>query len=107
MTQSQSMTGPSEMKLNCHFICCSHKTLWIILLIKANTPTFTLSFICADCPFYIVIEASGSDPTHDGEKLHNFLEEAMTSLLVTDGTVATEESKIKVRLYSLKKKKKV
>lgn len=69
-----------------------------MLLIKANTPTLTLSFICADCPFYIVIEASGSDSTHDGEKLHNFLEVAMTSLLVTDGTVATEESKIKVRV---------
>lgn len=26
----------------------------------------------------------------------------MTSLLVTDGTVATEESKIKVRLYSVR-----
>lgn len=29
-------------------------------------------------------------------KLHNFLEEAMTSSLVSDGTVATEEAKIKV-----------
>jgi len=50
----------------------------------------------ADCSFYVVIETSGSDPTHDGEKLHNFLEEAMNSSLVTDGTVATEDSKIKV-----------
>lgn len=50
----------------------------------------------ADCPFYVVIETSGSDPTHDGEKLNNFFEEAMTLSLVTDGTVATEESKIKV-----------
>lgn len=50
----------------------------------------------ADCLFYIVIETSGSDPTHDGEKLHNFLDAAMTSSLVTDGTVATEDSKIKV-----------
>ncbi|XP_034714303.1 D-2-hydroxyglutarate dehydrogenase, mitochondrial [Etheostoma cragini] len=49
----------------------------------------------SDCPFYVVIETSGSDPTHDGEKLHNFLAEAMTSSLVTDGTVATEDSKIK------------
>lgn len=56
----------------------------------------TSSLHLADCPFYVVIETSGSDPTHDGEKLHNFLEEAMTSSLVTDGTVATEDSKIKV-----------
>lgn len=53
---------------------------------------------CADCPFYIVIETSGSDSGHDSQKLHNFLEEAMTSLLVADGTVATEDSKIKVSL---------
>ncbi|XP_036927423.1 D-2-hydroxyglutarate dehydrogenase, mitochondrial isoform X1 [Acanthopagrus latus] len=57
----------------------------------------------SDCPFYIVIETSGSDPTHDGEKLHNFLEEAMTSSLVTDGTVATEESKIKA-LWSMRER---
>ncbi|XP_071353849.1 D-2-hydroxyglutarate dehydrogenase, mitochondrial [Trachinotus anak] len=57
----------------------------------------------SECPFYVVIETSGSDPTHDGEKLHNFLEEAMTSSLVTDGTVATEESKIKT-LWSMRER---
>uniref|UniRef100_A0A7N5ZRW0 D-2-hydroxyglutarate dehydrogenase, mitochondrial n=1 Tax=Anabas testudineus TaxID=64144 RepID=A0A7N5ZRW0_ANATE len=57
----------------------------------------------SDCPFYVVIETSGSDQTHDGEKLHNFLEEAMSSLLVTDGTVATEESKIKA-LWSMRER---
>lgn len=63
----------------------------------ASTSTSQLGpHMFADCPFYVVIETSGSDPNHDGEKLHNFLEEAMTSSLVTDGTVATEESKIKV-----------
>ncbi|XP_068436497.1 D-2-hydroxyglutarate dehydrogenase, mitochondrial isoform X2 [Clinocottus analis] len=55
------------------------------------------------CPFYVVIETSGSDPTHDGEKLHNFLEEAMNSSLVTDGTVATEDSKIKA-LWSFRER---
>uniref|UniRef100_I3IY65 D-2-hydroxyglutarate dehydrogenase, mitochondrial n=1 Tax=Oreochromis niloticus TaxID=8128 RepID=I3IY65_ORENI len=57
----------------------------------------------SDCPFYIVIETSGSDPTHDAQKLHNFLEEAMTSSLVSDGTVATEEAKIKA-LWSLRER---
>ncbi|XP_032402845.1 D-2-hydroxyglutarate dehydrogenase, mitochondrial isoform X2 [Xiphophorus hellerii] len=57
----------------------------------------------SDCPFYIVIETSGSDSDHDSQKLHNFLEEAMTSLLVTDGTVATEESKIKM-LWSMRER---
>ncbi|XP_028994188.1 D-2-hydroxyglutarate dehydrogenase, mitochondrial isoform X2 [Betta splendens] len=46
---------------------------------------------------------SGSDPRHDGEKLHNFLEEAMTSSLVNDGTVATEESKAKT-LWSMRER---
>ncbi|XP_028250745.1 D-2-hydroxyglutarate dehydrogenase, mitochondrial isoform X2 [Parambassis ranga] len=57
----------------------------------------------SDCPFYIVIETSGSDPKHDAEKLHNFLEEAMASSLVSDGTVATEESKIKA-LWSMRER---
>ncbi|KAM3870845.1 D-2-hydroxyglutarate dehydrogenase, mitochondrial [Diretmus argenteus] len=56
-----------------------------------------------DCPFYIVIETSGSNPVHDEEKLHNFLEEAMTSSLVTDGTVATEDTKIKA-LWSMRER---
>lgn len=44
------------------------------------------------------METSGSDPTHDEEKLHSFLEAAVMSSLVTEGTVATEDSKIKVLL---------
>lgn len=62
-----------------------------------------LSNPISDCKFYIVIETSGSNPQHDGEKLHNFLEEAMTSSLVTDGTVATEDSKIKA-LWSMRER---
>ncbi|XP_029350434.1 D-2-hydroxyglutarate dehydrogenase, mitochondrial isoform X1 [Echeneis naucrates] len=56
-----------------------------------------------ECPFYVVIETSGSDPTHDQQKLHNFLEEAMASSLVSDGTVATEDSKIKT-LWSMRER---
>ncbi|XP_068607809.1 D-2-hydroxyglutarate dehydrogenase, mitochondrial [Brachionichthys hirsutus] len=57
----------------------------------------------ADCPFYVVMETSGSNQTHDGEKLHSFLEEALASSLVTDGTVATEESKMKA-LWSMRER---
>ncbi|CAL8284211.1 unnamed protein product [Lota lota] len=56
-----------------------------------------------DCPFYIVIETSGSNSAHDEEKLHSFLEEAMTSSLVTDGTVATEDAKVKA-LWSMRER---
>lgn len=62
-----------------------------------------LNFLCfefcspsfSDSPFYVLIETSGSNSTHDEEKLNNFLEQAMASGLVTDGTVATDDKKIK------------
>ncbi|XP_010166217.1 D-2-hydroxyglutarate dehydrogenase, mitochondrial-like, partial [Antrostomus carolinensis] len=57
----------------------------------------------SDSPFYVLIETSGSNSTHDEEKLNNFLEQAMTSGLVTDGTVATDDKKIKM-LWSLRER---
>uniref|UniRef100_A0AAY5EH93 D-2-hydroxyglutarate dehydrogenase, mitochondrial n=1 Tax=Electrophorus electricus TaxID=8005 RepID=A0AAY5EH93_ELEEL len=57
----------------------------------------------SESPFYIVIETAGSNSAHDEEKLHNFLDKVMTSSLVTDGTVATEEAKIKA-LWSLRER---
>ncbi|XP_068020044.1 D-2-hydroxyglutarate dehydrogenase, mitochondrial [Melanerpes formicivorus] len=54
-------------------------------------------------PFYVLIETSGSNSTHDEEKLNNFLEKTMASGLVTDGTVATDEKKIKT-LWSLRER---
>lgn len=54
-------------------------------------------------PFYILTETSGSNVVHDEEKLSDFLQEAMNSDLVTDGTVATEETKIKA-LWSLRER---
>ncbi|XP_058700489.1 D-2-hydroxyglutarate dehydrogenase, mitochondrial isoform X1 [Poecile atricapillus] len=54
-------------------------------------------------PFYVLIETSGSNSTHDEEKLSNFLEQAMASGLVTDGTVATDDKKIKA-LWSLRER---
>ncbi|XP_054138566.1 D-2-hydroxyglutarate dehydrogenase, mitochondrial [Melozone crissalis] len=62
-----------------------------------------LSSPVADSPFYVLIETSGSNSTHDEEKLNNFLEQATASGLVTDGTVATDEKKIKV-LWSLRER---
>ncbi|XP_063264080.1 D-2-hydroxyglutarate dehydrogenase, mitochondrial isoform X1 [Prinia subflava] len=62
-----------------------------------------LSSPVADSPFYVLIETSGSNSTHDEEKLNNFLEQAMASGMVTDGTVATDDKKIKV-LWSLRER---
>lgn len=63
--------------------------LSLLILKRALSPL-------AESPFYILIETSGSSAAHDEEKLHRFLQEVMTSSLVADGTVATEDSKIKV-----------
>ncbi|XP_039412858.1 D-2-hydroxyglutarate dehydrogenase, mitochondrial isoform X1 [Corvus cornix cornix] len=62
-----------------------------------------LSSPVTDSPFYVLIETSGSNSTHDEEKLNNFLEQAMASGLVTDGTVATDDKKIKM-LWSLRER---
>ncbi|NXD27848.1 D2HDH protein, partial [Spelaeornis formosus] len=60
-----------------------------------------LSSPVADSPFYVLIETSGSNATHDEEKLNNFLEQAMASGLVADGTVATDDKKIKAKVLGL------
>ncbi|NXU95119.1 D2HDH protein, partial [Xiphorhynchus elegans] len=51
--------------------------------------------VTGSSPFYVLIETSGSNSTHDEEKLNNFLEQATASGLVTNGTVATDDKKIK------------
>ncbi|CAG9856912.1 unnamed protein product [Phyllotreta striolata] len=47
-----------------------------------------------DYPFYLMIETSGSNEQHDEEKLHLFLEEALKTGLILNGTVASEPAKI-------------
>lgn len=59
------------------------------------------AFSLSDSHFYVLIETSGSSSTHDEEKLNSFLEQAMTSGLVTDGTVATDDKKIRVSHHFL------
>lgn len=49
-----------------------------------------------ESPFYILIETSGSNASHDEEKLNHFLEHVMASDLVVDGTLASGDKKIKV-----------
>nr|XP_027232605.1 D-2-hydroxyglutarate dehydrogenase, mitochondrial-like isoform X2 [Penaeus vannamei] len=54
-------------------------------------------------PYYMLIETSGSNGDHDEEKLNTFLEYVMTSGQVTDGTVATEPSRIQ-HIWSLRER---
>lgn len=53
------------------------------------------------CPYYILIETSGSNSTHDMEKLEAFLEDAMGSGTVVDGTVAQDAAQAR-KLFSIR-----
>ncbi len=46
-------------------------------------------------PFYCLIETSGSNPDHDGEKLEQFLEDVMSREIVADGVLAQDETQLK------------
>lgn len=48
-------------------------------------------------PFYMVIECSGSNVTHDQEKLSAFLEDILNTGTVGDGTVAADSNQMLVR----------
>ncbi|XP_026304838.1 D-2-hydroxyglutarate dehydrogenase, mitochondrial isoform X3 [Piliocolobus tephrosceles] len=56
-----------------------------------------------ESPFYVLIETSGSNAGHDAEKLGSFLEHALGSGLVTDGTMATDQTKVKM-LWALRER---
>ncbi|XP_060623955.2 D-2-hydroxyglutarate dehydrogenase, mitochondrial isoform X2 [Anolis sagrei] len=57
----------------------------------------------AESPFYVLIETSGSNSAHDEEKLSHFLEHVMASDLVIEGTLASDETKIKA-LWALRER---
>ena len=43
-------------------------------------------------PFYCLIETSGSNPDHDGEKLESFFEHVIREQIVADGVLAQDET---------------
>ncbi|KAN0043328.1 hypothetical protein ACTA71_010976 [Dictyostelium dimigraforme] len=45
-------------------------------------------------PFYILLETSGFNETHDSEKLNSFLESIMAENLIIDGSLATDSKNI-------------
>lgn len=56
-------------------------------LVTKHTPS--KSPFSQDHPFYILIETSGSNSTHDNEKLEAFLETVMENNIVTDGIMSS------------------
>jgi D-2-hydroxyglutarate dehydrogenase len=53
--------------------------------------------LASENDFYMLIETSGSQLSHDEEKVKTFLEKVMELGIVDDGTVTSDPSKIKVR----------
>ncbi|TYZ64352.1 hypothetical protein PybrP1_000264 [[Pythium] brassicae (nom. inval.)] len=53
------------------------------------------------CPYYILVETSGSNGAHDMEKLEAFLADAMGSGAVVDGTVAQDAAQAR-KLFSIR-----
>uniref|UniRef100_A0A452DT28 D-2-hydroxyglutarate dehydrogenase, mitochondrial n=1 Tax=Capra hircus TaxID=9925 RepID=A0A452DT28_CAPHI len=62
-----------------------------------------LSCPVQESPFYVLIETAGSGPGHDAEKLGCFLEQVLDSGLVTDGTLGSDERRIKM-LWALRER---
>ncbi|XP_072035938.1 D-2-hydroxyglutarate dehydrogenase, mitochondrial-like isoform X1 [Amphiura filiformis] len=83
----------SECKNNCAEILSAFEMMDLQSM-KFVTTNLGLSNPLGECPFYVVVETSGSDAQHDEEKLNKFLEVVMEQQYVMDGTIATEPSKI-------------
>ncbi|XP_034236299.1 D-2-hydroxyglutarate dehydrogenase, mitochondrial-like isoform X2 [Thrips palmi] len=63
--------------------------------IQAVEENLKLRVPIKDCPFYMLIETSGSNSDHDEEKLSQFLENALEKNIIVDGIQASEPSRIK------------
>ncbi|XP_060537296.1 D-2-hydroxyglutarate dehydrogenase, mitochondrial [Cylas formicarius] len=54
-------------------------------------------------PFYVLIETSGSNEAHDGEKVSQFLDSSLETDLVVNGTVTNEPTKVEA-IWSIREK---
>ena len=70
---------------------------------KSNQMNLKLTNPLKEHNFYIVVETSGSDQSHDEEKLNGFLETVMGSEIINDGIITTEPSKIRT-LWGLRER---
>ncbi|XP_025082595.1 D-2-hydroxyglutarate dehydrogenase, mitochondrial-like [Pomacea canaliculata] len=67
------------------------------------TENLKLSNPITSSRFYALIETSGSNKDHDEEKISSLLETLLNSGQITDGTLATDESKIQA-VWSLRER---
>ncbi|KAF2279937.1 uncharacterized protein EI97DRAFT_410780 [Westerdykella ornata] len=61
------------------------------LLVQASGKKLPLE---GEYPFYALIETSGSNTDHDSEKLNSLLEDVMENGIVSDGTLAQDQTQI-------------
>ncbi|KAL4440007.1 hypothetical protein ABPG75_003008 [Micractinium tetrahymenae] len=61
-----------------------------LLITLRNLPGAKDPLPACQAPFYLVVETSGSNAAHDGEKLERFLEDVMGEGLVIDGVLAQD-----------------
>lgn len=73
------------------------------MCMKLVEKNLRLSNPISHAPFYVLVEVSGSDERHDQEKLNGFLEAVMDRGYVSDGTVATDWSKVSA-LWALRER---
>lgn len=70
---------------------------------QAVTNNLKLKNVLSEFPFYILLETSGSNSTHDNEKLETFLQNVMNQNLVVDGVVASSE-KERLAIWELRER---
>ncbi|XP_021937077.1 D-2-hydroxyglutarate dehydrogenase, mitochondrial isoform X3 [Zootermopsis nevadensis] len=87
-TFTEARSGLGEILSSCEMMD--------LLSLDAATSNLKLQRPIGEFPFYMLIETSGSNGTHDEEKLTKFLETLMANGVVRDGTVASEPSRIKL-----------
>lgn len=68
--------------------------------IEAARENLKLSCPLADAPFFMLLETSGSNGTHDEEKLNDFLTTCMDQSLIMDGLTVSEPSKMRVNILT-------
>uniref|UniRef100_A0A8D8LFC5 D-2-hydroxyglutarate dehydrogenase, mitochondrial n=1 Tax=Cacopsylla melanoneura TaxID=428564 RepID=A0A8D8LFC5_9HEMI len=62
--------------------------------VQSVSSKFGLQIPVKKCPFYMLLETSGSNQEHDSQKLSKFLEDGLEKNVILDAVMFSEESKI-------------
>ncbi|KAI5709126.1 hypothetical protein M8J76_010809 [Diaphorina citri] len=62
--------------------------------VNSVSTKFNIQIPVKQCPFYMLLETSGSCVDHDAEKLNTFLQDGIENNIILDAVMCSEESKI-------------